>query len=100
MTDKEKWLELWNLSGDEGERQWQAKQDMHAKQPQSHMVMPDIQGYQSQATGEWISSRSQHRAHLKQHRLIEIGNEKIPEAPKPKYDSAEVKRELARHFYR
>ncbi len=101
MTDKEKWLELWKLTGDEGERQWKLKQEMDARGGfASHQVMPDIQGYQSQATGEWISSRSQHRAHLKEHRLFEIGNEKIKEAPRPQYNSAEVKRELARHFYR
>lgn len=39
------------------------------------MVMPDIQPYKSMQTGEMITSRSQHRAHLKQHGLIEIGNE-------------------------
>lgn len=39
-------------------------------------IMPDIQGYKSMATGEWISSRSQHRDHLKRNGLIEIGNEK------------------------
>lgn len=38
-------------------------------------VMPDIQPYKSMQTGEMITSRSQHRAHLKQHGLIEIGNE-------------------------
>lgn len=38
-------------------------------------VVPDIQPYQSMATGEMITSRSHHRAHLKQHGLIEIGNE-------------------------
>lgn len=41
----------------------------------SHYVMPDIQPYQSQVTGEMITSRSQHREHLKTHRLVEIGNE-------------------------
>jgi len=39
------------------------------------MVMNDINGYKSQVTGEWIGSRSQHRAHLKEHRLVEVGNE-------------------------
>ena len=101
MTDKERFFELWNLSGEEGEKVWQLKQEMDARGGfESHQVMPDIQGYQSMQTGEWISSRSQHRAHLKQHRLIEIGNEKIKEAPKPQYNSAEVKQELAKHFYR
>lgn len=45
-------------------------------------VIPDIQGYQSMATGEWIGSRSQHREHLKQHRLIEIGNERMENKPR------------------
>jgi hypothetical protein len=39
------------------------------------MVMGDIQPYQSMATGEMITSRSRHREHLKQHGLIEVGNE-------------------------
>jgi len=44
------------------------------------MVAADIQPYQSQCDGSWITSRSQHRAHLKQHGVIEMGNEK-PKAP-------------------
>jgi hypothetical protein len=46
-------------------------------------VMADIAGYKSMATGEWINSRSTHREHLKQHRLIEIGNEKMANTPRP-----------------
>lgn len=60
------------------------------------MVMNDIQGYQSQVTGEWIGSRSQHRQHLKQHRLVEIGNE-INAHTKPRemqIDRAGIKRDL------
>lgn len=45
-------------------------------------VIPDIQGYKSMATGEWISSRSEHREHLKRHNLVEIGNEKIENKPR------------------
>ncbi|MNK62898.1 hypothetical protein D3C87_820930 [compost metagenome] len=40
------------------------------------MIMGDIQPYQSMATGEMIMGRRQHREHLRQHRLIEVGNEK------------------------
>lgn len=40
-------------------------------------VIADIQPYQSMVTGETIHSRSQHRAHLKQHGKIEVGNEKF-----------------------
>lgn len=46
------------------------------------MVATDIAPYQSMATGEMITSRSQHRSHLKQHGLIEVGNEKLT-PPKP-----------------
>lgn len=48
----------------------------YVPEPKSdHHVMPDIKPYQSMIDGSWITSRSQHRAHLKQHRCQEIGNE-------------------------
>jgi hypothetical protein len=64
------------------------------------IVMNDIQPYKSMQTGEMITSRSTHRQHLKQHGLIEIGNEKIKETKPNTYNSEEVKREIARHLYR
>lgn len=39
------------------------------------MVMADIQPYKSMLTGEMITSRSQHKAHLKSHGCVEVGNE-------------------------
>lgn len=39
------------------------------------MVIADIQPYQSMITGEMITSRSQHRNHLKANGCIEVGNE-------------------------
>lgn len=41
----------------------------------SAYVVPDIQPYQSMITGEMITSRSHHRAHLARHNCFEIGNE-------------------------
>lgn len=38
-------------------------------------VIPDIQPYKSMATGEMITSRSQHRNHLKERGLVEIGDQ-------------------------
>ena len=64
-----------------------------------YFVMDDIQPYKSMQTGEMITSRSKHRSHLKQHGLIELGNEKIQER-KQTYNSDEVKREIARQLYR
>lgn len=46
-------------------------------------VATDIQPYKSMVTGEMINSRSQHRSHLKQHGLIEVGNETKHLKPKP-----------------
>lgn len=75
MTDKERFLEFWTptLGPEEALRSWEAKQSMPALQPS--YVMTDIQPYKSMVTGEMITSRSQHREHLKKHHLIEIGNE-------------------------
>ena len=39
------------------------------------MVMPDIGEYTSMIDGSRITSRAQHRAHLRQHGVIEVGNE-------------------------
>lgn len=43
----------------------------------SSMVRGDISDYRSTITGEMITSRSQHRAHLKEHDCFEVGNEKL-----------------------
>lgn len=50
-----------------------------------HFVMGDIEGYRSMVDGSYISSRSKHRAHLKQHGCIEIGNETKHLKPYGKY---------------
>jgi putative FmdB family regulatory protein len=39
----------------------------------------DIKGYRSTLDGTWIGSRSAHRAHMRQHDVIEVGNERLPE---------------------
>tara|TARA_R110000822_G_scaffold33633_5_gene95717 strand:+ start:1783 stop:2127 length:345 start_codon:yes stop_codon:yes gene_type:complete len=44
-------------------------------------VIRDIDPYKSMVTGEMISSRSQHRDHLRRHNCIEIGNEKMESKP-------------------
>jgi hypothetical protein len=40
-------------------------------------VIPDIEPYKSMVTGERIRSRTHHREHLKEHGLVELGNEPI-----------------------
>lgn len=41
-------------------------------------IIQDNTCYRSQIDGQMITSRRQHRTHLKDHGCIEVGNEKIP----------------------
>ena len=61
------------FEGPEADEAWRQKLEMTPKE--TAMVMSDIDGYVSQVDGSWIKSRSQHRSHLKQHRMIELGND-------------------------
>lgn len=75
FDDREKYLSYWNLpfEGPEADEAWRQKLEMTPKE--TAMVMSDIDGYVSQVDGTWIKSRSHHRSHLKQHRMIELGND-------------------------
>ena len=46
-------------------------------------VIRDINPYKSMINGQMITSRSQHRTHLRDHGCIEVGNEIPKSAPKP-----------------
>lgn len=64
------------------------------------MVIPDIQPYKSMATGEMITSRSRHREHLRQHGLVEVGNEtKYISQHKQKEIPKGLKEAIARQVY-
>jgi hypothetical protein len=60
------------------------------------MIQADIPGYKSMVTGEWIGSRSTHRQHLKEHRLVEIGNEVKAHTTKqaPRVDREQIRRDI------
>lgn len=67
-----------------------------APEPKASYVIADIQPYQSMQTGEMIGGRRQHREHLRQHGLVEIGNEvdKLkPWGPKPSIKWSDAIRE-------
>jgi hypothetical protein len=51
--------------------------DLNAPLPprRAPYIMSDLSEYRSVVTGEPITSRSQHREHLRQHGCIEVGNE-------------------------
>ena len=64
------------------------------------MVISDIAPYRSMRTGEMIAGRAQHREHLRQYGLTEVGNEWVEPkreiGPAPGEIAADIKRELAR----
>ena len=80
-SDKDHYLEFWGytLDSPEAEQAWKEKQEMTYRE--APMVQSDIEGYVSQVDGSWIKSRSQHRNHLKQHKMIELGND-VPQQHK------------------
>jgi hypothetical protein len=102
MDDREKYLSYWNLpfEGEEADKAWAQKQEMTPKE--TAMVMSDIDGYVSQVDGSWIKSRSQHRSHLKQHKMIELGND-VPQQHKAieinKQSNEARKRQIAELAY-
>lgn len=60
-------------------------------------VSGDISPYQSQVDGSMITSKTQHREHLKQHGLVEIGNEVKAHMTreKPKVDKEAIRRDIS-----
>lgn len=64
----------------------------HEPLPEGVVVIPDIKPYKSMITGEMITSRSQHREHLKVHGCVEVGNEtKYLQAKRPDFESPQRK---------
>lgn len=77
--------------------------DVQAKTEAGYFVVPDIQPYQSMVNGEWITSRSRHREHLREHGLSsnnEVGNDKnvLNAAPRPKAPPPGLSEALARSY--
>ena len=75
QTEEEFFMEWWTPTvGEEAAKEsWKEKQLSIGRE--TAMVMSDISGYISQVDGSWIESRSKHKAHLKQHGMIELGND-------------------------
>ena len=58
-------------------------------------VLPDIPPYKSMLTGEWITSRSRHREHLRERGYVEVGNDSsLTEPPKPISAESKTRKEL------
>lgn len=71
----------------------------HIPEPRSPMIVGDIAPYRSMVDGSMIQGRAQHRAHLKAHKLIEVGNETKYLKPKPKQLPPGLKETIARIAY-
>ena len=101
-SDKDFYLEFWGhtLGSPEAEQAWKEKQEMTVRE--APMVMSDIEGYVSQVDGTWIKSRSHHCSHLKEHRMIELGNDVVMKRPEAKLSTKSMearKRQIAELAY-
>ena len=84
----------WRLREDEfGRSYWLNTTTGEIERPRGSYVTSDIQPYRSMMTGEMITSKSQHREHLKRHDCIEVGNERI-KAPTREQKLAKLKKSL------
>jgi hypothetical protein len=60
-----------------------------------HMVITDMQPYKSPLDGTWITTRTKHRSHMKEHGVIEVGNEKLTRPASKPYDPGNLKQDIA-----
>ncbi len=96
-TDKEKFVEFWSPTYGEEKtlEMWERKIEMHRNPIRAPMIASDISPYISQIDGSVISSRSQHKTHLKDHGCVEVGNESM-EAPKTSWIEKKENKEALR----
>jgi hypothetical protein len=57
-------------------------------------VQPDMEAYKSPIDGSYVGSRSQHRKHMKHHGVIEVGNEKLKNPFRKKYEPKDVAKDI------
>jgi len=75
QSEEEFFLEWWSptIGLQAAKESWAEKQVSIGRE--TAMVMSDIDPYISQVDGSVIESRSKHKAHLRQHKMIELGND-------------------------
>lgn len=59
--------------------------------------MNDIGAYTSTVDGSRITTRSEHRDHIRQHDLIEVGNERMPS--RPQENTSSIGRDIQRTMH-
>ena len=97
QTEEEFFLEWWipTIGLEAAKESWAEKQVSIGRE--TAMVMSDIDPYISQVDGSVIESRSKHKAHLKQHRMIELGND-VPKQHKQVDMNTQSKDARKRHI--
>ena len=70
-----------------------------APEARTFFVQPDITPYRSTIDGSLITSRSQHRIHLRDNNCIEVGNERLSPPKKEFTATRGLREELAARLY-
>jgi len=60
-----------------------------------HHVIEDMKPYKSVIDGKWITTRSKHRKHMREHGVIEVGNEKLTRGFRKPYESKDLMKDLS-----
>ena len=101
---KDEWLAIWNIKPEDADAAWSAKCALDEKVAmqgdqivQNYGIIAEIQPYRSQIDGSMITSRKQHRNHLKNNGCIEVGNEK--QQPKKKEEPKGLKDAIGKAVY-
>lgn len=58
-------------------------------------VIEDMKPYRSPLDGSMVTSRSQHRDHMRKHGVIEVGNERLNRPYRKEYDPGDIKQDIA-----
>jgi len=103
-VNREEYLEAWNIKPEDAEEAWNAKLRLDEKAARNDGkiipnfgIIPEIQPYRSQIDGSMITSRTQHRNHLKNNGCIEVGTEK--QQPKKREEPKGLKDAIGKAVY-
>lgn len=73
---------------------------VECKRTPAPQVMRDMGEYRSPVDGAYISSRSQHRDHVRAHDLVEVGTERVGSLDKPQDSGSPIGQDIKQALYR
>lgn len=62
-------------------------------------VIEDMKPYRSPIDGKMVTSRTQHRDHMRKHDVVEVGNEKLSGKPKRQEKDPALRHEIEKNLY-